>query len=557
MKDYKKYVKNLAESIIQEMKSSTYYSAAKKADAYGHKNLADRFRKAGDAAVKNEQIPYFTLHEDEIGNWHFEVLEYNDINYLIATDKKTRIATVVDLDDISASIDKDTLTSIKNIINAKDINTDKDILKTIIKDKREAIRFANDIRHVCNANISWRLFIEENPIFSEEQTPEEEVKQAKFNFEKIAEKTIDGVDFGVVRIMAKNTTGYEVYYLQVIVDWPHNIRPKQAFVIRILKQLRGCKVLSFGNPALVYNFLGKRKDVCEPNRATSNTEIFKKVLLNTLQHVTSKKIIDWAAKEMNAPLAEKSFGITLNPSATYIEKKSAESIKKVEKTVKAITTDEKKELVHKAIKAIIAEKKKDNKGKDEGYIRIYPYDIYEKIKNAEKIWGNDEKFAEDLSWNSLCYMDIPKYIEKVDVVDPWSGSKYVSCIKYIMKRCKEFDSLNLYIKNVLKCKELGLEDVKKEDIAGKRSSIFDRWGTKLLAHSPETCKNIKAWCQKNKAGNWHGEIEKKHYTYWGDRYNSYGEDRECEWDGYEDDYIIIRLVTPTGKVKAQQEFHVY
>ena len=39
--------------------------------------------------------------------------------------------------------------------------------------------------------------------------------------------------------------------------------------------------------------------------------------------------------------------------------------------------------------------------------------------------------------------------------------------------------------------------------------------------------------------------------------NSYGEDRECEWDGYEDDYIIIRLVTPTGKVKAQQEFHVY
>ena len=161
------------------MKSSTYYSAAKKADAYGHKNLADRFRKAGDAAVKNEQTPYFTLHEDEIGNWHFEVLEYNDINYLIATDKKTRIATVVDLDDISASIDKDILTSIKNIINAKDINTDKDILKTIIKDKREAIRFANDIRHVCNANISWRLFIEEKPIFSEEQTPEEEVKQAK------------------------------------------------------------------------------------------------------------------------------------------------------------------------------------------------------------------------------------------------------------------------------------------------------------------------------------------------------------------------------------------
>ena len=85
--DKKIWVKELVESILQEMKSSTYYNAAKKADAYGHKNLADRFRKAGDAAMKNEQIPYFTLHEDEIGNWHFEVLDYNDIIYLIATDK--------------------------------------------------------------------------------------------------------------------------------------------------------------------------------------------------------------------------------------------------------------------------------------------------------------------------------------------------------------------------------------------------------------------------------------------------------------------------------------
>lgn len=557
MTDYRKYVKNLAESILQEMKSSTYYSAAKKADIYGHKNLADRFRKAGDAALKNEQIPYFTLHEDEIGNWHFEVLEYNDINYLIATDKKTRIATVIDIDDISATIDKDTLESIKNIINVKGINTDKDILKTIIKDKREAIRFVNDIRQACNANISWRLFIEEKPIFSEDKTSEEEAKQAKFNFEKIAEKTIDNAICGLVKLKANGTTGYEVYYLQVIVDWPNTICQKQAFVIRILKQLRGCKVLSFGNPALVYNFLGDRKDTVPPNRNNATTEIFKKVLLNTLQHVTSKKIIDWAAKEMNAPLTEKSFGITLNPSATYTEKKSAEVIKKVEKTVKAITTDEKKELVHKAIKAIVADKKKDDKGKDVGYITIYPYEIYENIKNAEKIWVNEEKFAVDLQWYSMCYIDIPKYIEKVDVTDPWNGSKYVSCVKYIMKRCKEFDSLNLYIKNVLKCKELGMEDVKREGIAGKRSSIFERWGTKLLAHSPETCKNIKAWCQKNKAGNWHGEIEKKHYTYWGDRFNSYGEDMECEWDGYEDNYIIIRLVTPTGKVKAQQEFHVY
>lgn len=534
------------------MKSTTYYSAAKKADAYGHKELAAKFRKAGDAAEHSE---FFTLHEDEIGSWHFEVLEYNDIDYLIATDKKTNVATAVDLIDIGASIDKKILAAIKNIINAKDINTDREILKSIITDKKEAVRLANDIRHACKTNLSWRLFIDEKPVFNPEtETDGTSIKQGKFNFDKVAEKTIDGVDCGLVKLKATGTTGYEVYYLQLIVDWPHNIRPKQAFVIRILKQLRGCKVLSFGNPVLVYNFLGKRENVCEPNRATSNTEIFKKILLNTLEHVTSRKIINWAAKEMDAPLTEKSFGIILNPSATYTEKKPAGTVKKIEKEIKTLTTNDKKELVHKALKQIIADKKKE---KESNYMTIYPYDIYEKIKNAEKIWGNEEKFAEDLSWHSLCYMDIPKYIQKVDEVDPWGGNKYVSCIKYIMKQCKEFDSLNLYIKNVLKCKELGMEDVKKEDISGKRSSIFERWGTKLLAHSPETCKNIKAWCQKNKAGNWHGEIEKKHYTYWGDRFNSYGEDMEFEWNGYEDDYIIIRLVTPAGKVKVQQEFHVY
>ena len=281
------------------MKSTTYYSAAKKADAYGHKNLAAKFREAGDAAKHSE---FFSLHEDEIGNWHFEVLEYNDINYLVATDKKTKIATVVDLIDIGASIDKKILAAIKNIINAKDINTDKKILKSIITDKKEAVRLANDIRHACKTNLSWRLFIDEKPIFSEEQTPEEEAKQGKFNFEKIAEKTIDNAICGLVKLKANGTTGYEVYYLQVIVDWPNTIRQKQAFVIRILKQLRGCKVLSFGNPALVYNFLGDRKDTVPPNRNNATTEIFKKVLLNTLQHVTSKKIIDWAAKEMDAPL---------------------------------------------------------------------------------------------------------------------------------------------------------------------------------------------------------------------------------------------------------------
>ena len=214
---------------------------------------------------------------------------------------------------------------------------------------------------------------------------------------------------------------------------------------------------------------------------------------------------------------------------------------------KVYTMDEKKRLVEKAIKEILKEEKSK-------CVIIYPYQIYDTIKNAEKVWKNEDAFFYELK-NFV--VDIPKYKKEVNIQEDWkTRSKCVDSIMYTQKPCKEFDSLNLYIANILKCKPLSINDVMTQNIAGKRSAIFERYNIRMLAHEPEMCKQIKDWCRKTKSANWKAVIEKKHDVNYGDRYNSYGQDMECQWEGLERDYIIIKFLTPSGKVKAEQSWYI-
>ena len=56
-----------------------------------------------------------------------------------------------------------------------------------------------------------------------------------------------------------------------------------------------------------------------------------------------------------------------------------------------------------------------------------------------------------------------------------------------------------------------------------------------------------------KKSNWSARIELKTDMYWGDRFNSYGEDRECEWDGLETKYALVTFTTPSGKKVGKYE----
>ena len=56
-----------------------------------------------------------------------------------------------------------------------------------------------------------------------------------------------------------------------------------------------------------------------------------------------------------------------------------------------------------------------------------------------------------------------------------------------------------------------------------------------------------------KKSNWSAKLNLKTDMYWGDRYNSYGEDRENEWDGTETHYAVITFTTPSGKKVGEYE----
>ena len=160
-------------------------------------------------------------------------------------------------------------------------------------------------------------------------------------------------------------------------------------------------------------------------------------------------------------------------------------------------------------------------------------------------------------------MDVPGYIQKTEIHKHSGGwlrserSTYVDIIHYISKPCKEFESLNKYIVNVLKCKPLEITSVSSERVAGKRGQIFERYGLRLLAHDAKKCKDYKTTLQSIKKPNWKATIEFKYKLEDGDRYNGYGEDRECEWDGYEYNYAIITFKTPGGKVMNTVKLVIY
>lgn len=131
---------------------------------------------------------------------------------------------------------------------------------------------------------------------------------------------------------------------------------------------------------------------------------------------------------------------------------------------------------------------------------------------------------------------------------------YSSSIIIYSKPCKEFVSLRKYL---LKHADYNLTeiDIMTECISGKRS-LYDVDDVTLLHTNPTKCKQILDWCKTNKH---YGNILKvtpTDNTYYGDRFNSYGEDRECEWSGYRSHGIQIEVFTASGRKTKSTEFYI-
>lgn len=379
-----------------------------------------------------------------------------------------------------------------------------------------------------------------NKLFEALSTTEQKV--VKFNFENIAGFKYMPYRGSIIKLIANGTTGYPVYYLYLVDE-----TQKQSYVLRIIKQGRKCKLASFGNPKLIWTFVGET-EAKMPKRDNATIEAFTNVFKNNIP--AANKVITWINNKIGSTITLKDFDIIDTNTSTY---SSSNTISNTKTTTKPHTSSNDKVVV---LKKLIKKDITEQKSKKSPVIEINIDDFYfNNEKVLSKFYPNDDidQLEEDIYRYDLYKMDVPGYTQNTEIHNPsgWlrnERSTYVDIIHYVSKPCKEFESLNKYIVNVLKCKPLETTTVSCERVAGKRSQIFERYGLRLLAHDAKKCKDYKTTLQSIKKPNWKATIEFKSKLEDGDRYNGYGEDRECEWDGYEYNYAIITFKTPGGKV---------
>lgn len=382
-----------------------------------------------------------------------------------------------------------------------------------------------------------------------EELSQKEQNAVKFAFELVAKST--AYRCSLVKLNANGTTGYPVYYFYMC-------KNGQGYVLRIIKQGRKCKLMPFGNPKIIWTFVNDPTTKI-PTRKEATVECFTQIFKQDT--IRAKGIINWINNNLQSNITLQDFGISSTSTSSYSSTPSKGQTT-TSTTVKKNDPEKKKALITKLLKLDIAKAKNSKHDYERSYITIDVSDFYvnhkdELLKCYDKDFWYDD-LENDFYSLGIYKLEIPGYIKDCQISRPsgWLRDErptHITQINYIAKQCKEFDSLNKYITSVLKCKALDINDIKRQNVAGKRSKIFDTYNVILLAHEPEKCKNIKVALQKMKKSNWSTRIELKTDMYWGDRFNSYGEDRECEWDGLETKYALVTFTTPSGKKVGKYE----
>lgn len=382
-----------------------------------------------------------------------------------------------------------------------------------------------------------------------EELSQKEQNAVKFAFELVAKST--AYRCSLVKLNANGTTGYPVYYFYMC-------KNGQGYVLRIIKQGRKCKLMPFGNPKIIWTFVNDPTSKI-PTKKEATVECFTQIFKQDT--IRANGIINWINNNLQSNITLQDFGISSTSTSSYSSTPSKAQTT-TSTTVKKNDPEKKKTLITKLLKLDIAKAKNSKHDYERSYITIDVSDFYvnhkdELLKCYDKDFQYDD-LENDFYSLGIYKLEIPGYIKDCQISRPsgWLRDErptHITQINYIAKQCKEFDSLNKYITSVLKCKALDINDIKRQNVAGKRSRIFDTYNVILLAHEPEKCKNIKAALQKMKKSNWSARIELKTDMYWGDRFNSYGEDMECEWNGLETKYALVTFTTPSGKKAGKYE----
>lgn len=194
-----------------------------------------------------------------------------------------------------------------------------------------------------------------------------------------------------------------------------------------------------------------------------------------------------------------------------------------------------------------------NSRKDEGCVILdnfisrfvgYPEDESELNKTA------------NLIENVVKHLENARGVYFVDTIKQSYGQGYfshkiITCVRLVRTPCKEYRQLQNYF-NKYTTRILHWDDVKLQQISGKRNS-YDVESEKLLMHDPKACTSILSWLRANKATTYEIDVSFHRHTE-----RSEGYQYEREWNGYNDDYMLIKLYTKIGcKFKTKAEFHLY
>lgn len=116
------------------------------------------------------------------------------------------------------------------------------------------------------------------------------------------------------------------------------------------------------------------------------------------------------------------------------------------------------------------------------------------------------------------------------------------------KPCKEFFKLSTWLGKYAKI-SLPVDRVSRQNVFGKRN-WYEVTSESFLCYNPNRCKSYLEKLRKIRSSKDIFKCKDKCDPYYGDRFNSYGEDMESEWDGCITNTSEIVIDSPTGRKKG-------
>lgn len=262
----------MLESMVNELKSSTFYDAAIQADRYNNTELAKRFRSAGDEALDREHHTEFENTLDV-----YREFEVDDVDFVVANYIPAGIDVLICLKNASTALiarvdtERNSLSELSSLEFKTDIASlykRKPVVKpnvpsigaVIYKNRNSAKEIASIINSELGCNISWRWFFADKKAKGVAGSSES-------NYSAQSGTTVDGYHIGIAKRASDQAT-YSIFY--VIVG-----NEKRSFVMVIYKTLKGDFVFGNQQPGPVYNVIKNAKpdwDMARPTPASSHIQ---------------------------------------------------------------------------------------------------------------------------------------------------------------------------------------------------------------------------------------------------------------------------------------------